>query len=149
MKFAGNYMRDVFLALLLAMLSVSQPVAAGSLVEEQLSTLKEITVMVVVPRFEPIPGLTPDALQKMLRARAVSIVTRHDLEVSESSHQNLVITVDATYQRAGEKQKIMAIFWCFLNSESRVFYFVSGGRVASGVFCYKLEGISNRSGLLR
>jgi hypothetical protein len=82
---------------------------AGSLVEEQLSTLKEITVTIVVPRFEPIPGLTPDALQKMLRSRAVSIVTKYDLEVSESSHQDLVITVDATYQRAGGEQGILVL----------------------------------------
>lgn len=74
---------------------------AGSLIEEQLATLKKISVTVLVPRYEPIPKASPDELERDLRSRVDAIVIRHDLTVSDSSQQNLLITVKAVRHGAG------------------------------------------------
>jgi hypothetical protein len=78
-------------------------VTAGSLVEEQLSTLEEINVVVVVPRFEPIPGVAPDALQDISVARVAAILKKNGLQIANSSGQTFLVTVKLTRQGTGQR----------------------------------------------
>lgn len=84
-------------ALLVGSLIYTLPAHAGSLIEERLSTIEEVEVEVLVPRYEPIPGWAPDELQLELHKKAVETLAKHGLKVAASARQNLVIMV--MYQR--------------------------------------------------
>lgn len=75
--------------------------SAGSLIEKHLGSLTEVSVTLLAPRYEPIPGDSPDKLESMLKARATAILVKNGLKISDSSRQRLVIKIEVARHQGG------------------------------------------------
>ena len=80
---------------------------AESLVEQHLATIQRLHLEVLVPRYEPLPGSSPERLEESLKERAAQILEHHDIRSVESSQQELVLEVQLA--RSASDDRMVAL----------------------------------------
>ena len=69
---------------------------ASQLVPEVLRGLDQVALVTLVPRYEPIPGISPSDLERELRAVAVSVLSESGILTNPQAPQRLVVDVVCT-----------------------------------------------------
>lgn len=79
MKVRGRMARPVPLSIILA-LFLAPSAHPNSLGEHQLADVSRVCIDLIVPRLEPIPGSSPDELERRLRERAEAILAQYEVQ---------------------------------------------------------------------
>jgi hypothetical protein len=82
---------------------------ASTLIEEQFSTIEQVSVKASVPRYEPLLGFKPDILEKQIESEAKHILHTHGLKVVEAASQQLFITV--YHEKRSVKQEALLVLF--------------------------------------
>lgn len=75
---------------------------AGSLVEQQLATIRHVHLDVLAPRYEPLPGIPPEQLEQTLKERVAKILEQHTITVG-TAQQELVLEIQVATSLTKDK----------------------------------------------
>jgi hypothetical protein len=80
---------------------------AASLIDVHLCSVEEVALKILVPRYEAVPGISPDSLAEKLMAQVALILEKDGLRIDASSKQRLV--VDVGYSDAGDSRAVTVL----------------------------------------